>query len=115
MPVIACPRCQQPLSLDAAVLGQHVQCPACKLVFQTAAAAPAPAVKKVVATPIAPPPQGIPAAPPPAFDPATAFAELGQDEPGTDDKGGDKRPSRRQPKKKRGLLVPLLLGGAALL
>jgi hypothetical protein len=112
MPVIACPRCQQPLSLDAAVLGQHVQCPACKQVFQTTVAVPAPpVVKKVVATPIAPPPQGVPAAVPAAFDPATAFAGLGQDEPPG---SGEKRPGRR-PAKKKSLLVPLLLGGAALL
>lgn len=111
MPVIACPRCQQPLSLDAAVLGQHVQCPACKQVFQTTPAAPAPpAVRKVVATPIAPPPQGVPTSPPPAFDPAAAFAGLGQDEPGA----AVTLPTRRPPKK-RSLLVPLLLGGAVLL
>lgn len=107
MPVIACPRCQQPLSLDAAVLGQHVQCPACQQVFQTAVAAPAPpvpSVRTVVATPIAPPPQ--------AADPAAAFAGLGGDKI-----VADESPSRRgrPAKKKRGLLVPLLVGGGLLL
>ena len=120
MPVIACPRCQQPLSLDAAVLGQHVQCPACKQVFQTAVAAPvvqaAPAVKKVVATPIAPPPQAV-APPSAAFDPAAAFAGLGQVDDRKADDNDDRPASRRgrQPRKKGGLLVPLLIGGGVLL
>lgn len=110
MLVIACPRCRQPLSIDAVVLGRHVQCPACRQVFQTAAASPAPpAVRRVVATAITPP-KAVTAAPP-ASDPAATFAGLSRDELPP---GDGRRASHRSPTKTPSALVPLMLAGTVL-